>query len=93
MKVKDLHDYDIFYLQLTFFLEYSQQPRLFNWQCSKRHYDKNMDKLFKNEELIERFGDEWKNVKTYIEHLLNNTENCSYGLTIIFLGLKQYKRF
>ena len=65
LKVKDLHDYDKFYLQLTFFLKHSEQPRLFNWQCSKKHYEENMDTLFKDEELIKRFGDGWKDVKKY----------------------------
>ena len=65
MKVYDLYEYDKFYLQLKFFLKYSQTSRLFNWQCSKRHYSENMDKLFKNEELIERFGNGFKDVKKY----------------------------
>ena len=65
LKVKDLHDYDIFYLQLTFFLKYSQQPRLFNWQCSKTHYNENMDTLVKDEDLIKKFGGGFENVKKY----------------------------
>ena len=65
LKVKDLHDSDKFYLQLTFFLKYSQQPRLCNWQCSKTHYNENMDTLFKDEDLIKRFGGGFENVKTY----------------------------
>ena len=91
LKVKDLHDYDKFYLQLTFFLKHSKAPQLFNWRCSIKHYKENMNELFKDEELIERFG-EFKNVKN-IEHLLKSSEKCSSGLTITFLGLKQFKKY
>ena len=63
LKVKDLHDYDKFYLQLTFLLKHSKAPQLFNWRCSKTHYNENMDKLFKDEDLIKRFGGDFENVK------------------------------
>ena len=74
MKVYDLHDYDKFYVQLKFFLKYSKEPQLFNWQCSTTHYNENMDKLFKNEELIQRFGEGFKDVKKYRAFAKKNRE-------------------
>ena len=49
-----------------------------------------MDELFKDQDLIQRFGGGFQNVKK-IEHLLKSSEKCSSGLTIIFSGLNQYK--
>ena len=65
LRVKDIHDYDKFYLQLKVFLEHNKKPHPFSWQCSKTHYNKNMDEFFKDEDLIERFGGGVKNVKKY----------------------------
>ena len=65
LKVKDIHDYGKFYLQLKFFLEHNKKPQPFYWQCSKAHYNENMNKFFRDEDLIERFGGGFANVKTY----------------------------
>ena len=54
-----------FYNQLIFFLKYNKNPKPFSCQCSKTHYNKNIDELFKDEDLIERFGGGFKNVKKY----------------------------
>ena len=59
------NDESKFYNQLVFFSKNNKKSNLFNWQCSKTHYNKNMDELFKDEELIERFGGGFKNVKKY----------------------------
>ena len=92
LRVKDLHEYDKFYLQLKFFLEHNKKPHPFSWQCSKTHYNQNMDVFFKDEELIERFGEGLRMLKS-IERLQRNIGNCLYGLIIISTELRQYKKY
>lgn len=74
LRVKGLHDYDRFYLQLKFFWYHRRNPNPFSWQCSKTHYNQNMDLLFKGEELINRFGGGFKNVKKYRAFAKKNRE-------------------
>ena len=57
------NDVSKFYNQLVFFSKFNKKPHLFYWKFSKTQYNKNMDELFKDEELIERFGGGFKNVK------------------------------
>ena len=74
LRVKDIHDYDKFYLQLKVFVEHNKKPHPFSWQCSKTHYNKNMDEFFEDEDLIERFGGGVKNVKKYRAFAKKNRE-------------------
>ena len=73
-RVKSLHDYDKFYLQLKFFLDHRKKPSPFSWQCSKTQFNKNMDDFFKDEELTIRFGGGFKNVRKYRAFAKKNRE-------------------
>ena len=72
------NDESKFYNQLLFFSKNNKKSHLFYWKYSKTQYNKNMDKLFEDEELIKRLGDGWKNVKKY-RAFAKNIVNCLYG--------------
>ena len=61
----DPNDYVKFHLQLRYFIKDNKGVSPFNWQISKTAYKQHMNKLFSNEQLIERFGGGFKNVKKY----------------------------
>ena len=72
-------------------MKHSQSPQLFSWQCSKKHYEENMDKLFEDKGLVERFGG-FKNVKKY-RAFAQDFREMFVWIDHSFFGLKQFKKY